>query len=109
LEAISDIRRYTAGADEGLTSLARVNYDAALFAILKITEAVRNLPEELKAKRPDMSWSDMVRTGNLLRHNYFRIDRGIIADIVRNDLPALEFAAQSFWRDLGLGEVPEFD
>lgn len=50
-----------------------------------------------------------MRTGNLLRHNYFRIDRSIIADIVRNDLPALEYAVQSFWRDLGLGDPPEFD
>lgn len=109
MEAISDVRRYVAGADEGLNSLARLNYDAALHSILKITEAVRHLPEQLKAKRPDLSWSDIVRTGNLLRHNYFRIDRSIIADIVRNDLPALEYAVQSFWRDLGLGDPPEFD
>jgi len=86
-----------------------LNYNAVLYSLLKVTEAVRNLPDELKQKQPDLPWADMVRTGNRLRHNYFRIDRMIIADIVHYDLLTLERAVQTLWQDLGLGDLPEFD
>lgn len=109
LEAISEIRHFITGSDPSLRTLRRLNYNAVLFSLVKITEAVRQLPEALKDSRPDLPWKDIARTGNLLRHNYFRIDRSIIADIVQNDLPALEQAVLKLWRDLGYGDLPKFD
>jgi uncharacterized protein with HEPN domain len=97
------------GADPALQTLSLRDYNALLYSLLKITEAVRHLPDELKDTRPDFPWRDIARTGNLLRHNYFRIDRGIIADIVSNDLPALEQAVEGFWHDLGYGNLPKFN
>lgn len=109
LQAIHEIKEFSAGADERLNALKRLNYHALLYSLLKITEAVRHLPDDLKQRRPDMIWRDIERTGNLLRHNYFRIDRTIVADIVRNDLPALLQAVATFWRDLGYGDLPKLD
>jgi uncharacterized protein with HEPN domain len=109
LQFIQDIDEYRAGADPGFHTLKRMNYDALLYSLLKITEAVRQIPDDIRAKRPDLVWRDIERTGNLLRHRYFRVERSIIADIVHNDLPALKYAVERFWRDLGYGDLPKLD
>ncbi|MCW5773772.1 MAG: DUF86 domain-containing protein [Rhodospirillaceae bacterium] len=80
-----------------------------MYSLLKITEAVGNLPDELTSDRPDISWRDIARFGNLLRHQYFRIDTSTVDDIVANDLPALKAATEAFWRRLDLGDLPTFD
>jgi uncharacterized protein with HEPN domain len=109
LEATAEIRGFVGGFPPTLDDVPPLNYNAILFSLLKITEAVRHLSDEIKKERPDLPWRDIALTGNHLRHNYFRIKRSIVADIVQNDLPALENAVKGFWRDLGYGDLPKLD
>jgi uncharacterized protein with HEPN domain len=57
-----------------------------------ISEAVRHIPEEILAKRNDIPWSDIKAIGNLIRHEYHRVDPAIIWSVIVDDLPSLRNA-----------------
>ena len=49
-----------------------------------ISEAANLLPQELRDAYPDVPWAAIVGIGNLLRHEYEKIDSAIIWDIVKS-------------------------
>ena len=55
-----------------------------------ISEASRHLPEELKAQYPQIFWQEIAAIGNLLRHEYGRIDDRIMWRVVQKYLPELK-------------------
>jgi uncharacterized protein with HEPN domain len=57
-----------------------------------ISEAVRPIPDDLLARRPDMPWSEIRGIGNRIRHEYHRVSPRIIRSVVTDDLPALREA-----------------
>jgi uncharacterized protein with HEPN domain len=57
-----------------------------------ISEASRHLGRDLKAQHKDVRWEDIAGIGNILRHEYQRIDAAIIWKAVKNDLPPLKEA-----------------
>ncbi|SEM22482.1 Uncharacterized conserved protein, contains HEPN domain [Bosea lupini] len=57
-----------------------------------ISEAVRHLPEEILATQADIRWADVRALGNLIRHEYWRVDSKIVWRIVKDDLPPLRSA-----------------
>jgi uncharacterized protein with HEPN domain len=56
------------------------------------SEASRHLSGELKSQHKDVRWKDIAGIGNILRHEYQRIDGQIIWNAVKDDLPALKKA-----------------
>lgn len=54
-----------------------------------ISEAVRHLPEDILATQPSIRWPDVRALGNLIRHEYWRVDSKIVWRIVADDLPLL--------------------
>lgn len=70
--------------------------DATLFRLQTIGEAANNLPEEIKARYPEIPWRDIVDFRNLLAHRYWRIDLSIVWAILEpdGDLSALKTAVQ---------------
>ena len=89
LEAIDAIRGHAAVADEAPPELAR---DAILYRLLVIGEAVKALPNELRTQRPEVNWRGIAGLCDLLTHEYFRIERERIDEIVEQHLDALEQA-----------------
>lgn len=63
-----------------------------------ISEAVRHLPEELLATQPDIRWPDVRALGNLIRHEYWRVDPKIVWRIVADDLAPLRAAIADLLR-----------
>jgi len=55
-----------------------------------VSEASRRLPDELKARRPEIPWTKVAGIGNVLRHNYEDIAAQVMWALVRDDLPPLE-------------------
>lgn len=55
-------------------------------------EASRHLARELKAEHKDVRWGDIAGIGNILRHEYQRVDSQIVWKAVKDDLPALKEA-----------------
>ena len=54
-----------------------------------VSEASRHIPEDLKAQHPGMNWSEIKSIGNLLRHEYQRVDDLIMWRIAKNYFPEL--------------------
>jgi uncharacterized protein with HEPN domain len=55
-----------------------------------ISEASRRLPDELKARRPEIPWAKVAGIGNVLRHEYQRVAYDVLWRVARDDLPLLE-------------------
>jgi uncharacterized protein with HEPN domain len=55
-----------------------------------ISEASRHLPDEVKARHPEIPWQKVAAIGNVLRHNYENIAAPVIWKLAQTDLPALE-------------------
>ena len=52
-------------------------------------EAARGVSEDLKSLQPEIPWREIVATRNLLIHEYFGVDMGVVAAILEQDLPSL--------------------
>lgn len=60
-----------------------------------ISEAVRSLPEEVKARAVDVPWASIAGLRNVVVHEYFRVDRTVIEGIIDRELVALRQAIQT--------------
>jgi uncharacterized protein with HEPN domain len=65
-----------------------------------VSEAVRHLPDEMLATRPDMPWAEVRGIGNRIRHEYRRVSPRIIRAVVTDDLSALKSAIEAIRKDL---------
>ena len=54
-------------------------------AIEIISDATRRLPDEVKAKRPEIEWRSVAGIGNVLRHEYHAISNRVIWDAIKSD------------------------
>jgi len=66
-----------------------------------ISEAVRTLPSEITARYPEVEWTKIAGIGNILRHEYERVDPAIMWDIATIELPKLETIVRRMLADLG--------
>ncbi len=55
-----------------------------------IGEAVKNLPEELKTRYPEISWKQVAGLRDILAHGYFRIDHDVVWGIITERIPGLK-------------------
>jgi len=55
-----------------------------------ISEASRHLPDELKARHPEIPWPKVAGIGNVLRHDYEHVAHDVLWHVVHDDLPLLE-------------------
>jgi uncharacterized protein with HEPN domain len=70
-------------------------------AVQIISEAVRTLPPELTARHPGVEWTKISAIGNVLRHEYERIDPETMWEIATVRLPELERVVRNMLDDLG--------
>ena len=54
-----------------------------------ISEATRHVPQEMRDSEPEIAWRKIINIGNLLRHEYYRINGDDMIRIVRDHLPQL--------------------
>ncbi len=90
LEAIADIRRDAEGLDAESFERSPAVVRACLFSLVVIGEAVKRLPDDVTAARPDVPWRDIAGLRNLVVHEYFRADPKLVWDVIAGDLDALE-------------------
>lgn len=62
---------------------------AVQHALLIIAEAAKHIPTELKATQPDVPWQKIHGLGNLLRHEYRRIESDILWSVIVDHLAPL--------------------
>ena len=96
LGALEDIRRNIELAQafvEAFTfeqfCLDRRTAYAVIRCLEIISEASRKLPEDLKARHPQIPWVDIAAAGNVYRHNYENVLDQIIWRTVQHSLDPL--------------------
>ncbi|WP_414462386.1 DUF86 domain-containing protein [Hyphomicrobium sp. DY-1] len=75
-------------------------YWAAQNRILVVAEAAKQIPRSVRARYPEVRWKDLIGMGDMLRHQYFRVEADIVWDTVKvhflvllkvvNELPAAD-------------------
>jgi uncharacterized protein with HEPN domain len=54
---------------------------------------VKHVPQDMKNTRPEVPWQKIHGLGNMLRHEYRRIDPDILWSIIREHLDKMDTAA----------------
>jgi len=75
---------------------------AVLRALDIISEASRYLPDDLKARHPEIPWRAIRDAGNVYRHGYLSVSLEVVWETVTRDLPPLREAMLTELRALGL-------
>ncbi len=89
LEAIRLVEQYTDGLSFAAFSTSIEKQDAVVRRLAVIGEAVKGVPEEFRARYPEIPWRDIAGARDILIHEYFRIDLELAWEMARSDLPAL--------------------
>lgn len=101
LAAVEAIDRAEAVAhrhtDDG--ELPEVLLAAIQFHVFTIGEAVKALPGELKARQPDVPWSDIARMRDLIGHHYYKLDAAIVRATIGDPLDRLRAACEALLAD----------
>ena len=74
LESIERIEEYTAGVTKEEFLKSTLLQDAVIRRLEVIGEAVKNMPEEIKARYPDVPWRQIASMRDVLIHKYFGVD-----------------------------------
>ena len=61
--------------------------DAVIRRLEIISEAMKNLPDEVKNVHPEIPWVKIAGTRNKLIHEYFGVDTELVWRTVQKDLP----------------------
>lgn len=89
LAAAEAICEYTAGMTAETFAADRRTVDAVIRNIEVLGEAARHVPDEHRARFPDVPWQDVADMRNVLVHEYFGIDLDILWQTVTRDVEAL--------------------
>lgn len=88
-EAIERIEKYTVRGREAFEQDELIQ-TWVIHHLQIIGEAVRAFSPELVQQHSEIAWSKIVGMRNILIHNYFSIDAGIVWAVIENDLPVLK-------------------
>jgi len=97
---IAGIRDLTRSATAESSGSSWAMKRAVEHALLIIAEAAKHIPDDLKARRPEVPWKRIHGLGNMLRHEYRRIDSDILWSVVAENLDDLDNAIQALLKEL---------
>ena len=103
-EAIEDIEDFTLGMDFESFKGDPKTVAAVERKIARIGEAAVRLDDDGPALCPELPWSDIRGIGNWLRHQYDRVDLGIIWKTIETQLPPLKASVSR-----ALADNPDID
>ena len=87
LEAARRIRLYTENTAFEQFEKDFKTQDAVLRNLEVLGEAAKNIPEDFRYKYPDLPWSEMARTRDVLIHHYFGVNLDVVWGITELELP----------------------
>lgn len=93
------IGRLVAARDLPTLTADEAAYDAVLFNLQVIGEAVKQFPAERRAMLPEAHRAGPSRLRDLIARHYFAIDPEIIWDAATHHVPALLTACQQLQRE----------
>jgi uncharacterized protein with HEPN domain len=89
-KSINKIKRYTKGMSYEQLVTDELTYDAVVYNLQIIGEAVKNIPREVRNLYPEVEWRKIAGLRDIIAHAYFTIDEEIVWDIIQNKLSDLQ-------------------
>jgi uncharacterized protein with HEPN domain len=83
------IQRLTAGRAATTFAADEAVFDAVLFNLQVIGEAVKKLPDEARAGLSEANRTGPARLRDLIAHRYFALDPDIVWEVATRHVPAL--------------------
>jgi uncharacterized protein with HEPN domain len=93
-EAIAGIEQTLAGADLEAFGDSWSMQRAVERVLEIISEASRGIPQDQKSAHPEVRWAQIAGIGNILRHEYHRVEPTIVWNITQMHLPSLSLAVR---------------
>jgi uncharacterized protein with HEPN domain len=63
--------------------------NAVLFSLSIIGEAVKHIPEEIRARMPEIPWQEIAGVRDIIVHGYFALKLPVIWHAVQTEVPLL--------------------
>ena len=89
LEATERIERYVAGMDQPAFLADEKTSDAVVRNLEILGEAAAHVPDEFRARTPELEWPRIVGLRNRVVHGYFAVDLELVWRNAVSDLPVL--------------------
>lgn len=90
LESINKIFEYTRGKSKSNFTKNAQLQDAVLRRFEIIGEAIKNIPDEIKEKYPEIEWKKAAGARDIFVHEYFGVRFERVWETIINDLPLLK-------------------
>ncbi|MHA2227463.1 MAG: HepT-like ribonuclease domain-containing protein [Candidatus Hodarchaeales archaeon] len=100
LKSINQINLYIGGLTYDQFHKDLKTVDAVIRNLEIIGEAVKNLPNDIINKNPEVNWKGATTMRDRLIHGYFGVDEAIVWATITNDLPKLKKQIEAIWNDL---------
>lgn len=91
LEAIEKINDYVSGIPgEKELKNDQKTYEAVIWNFTVLGETVKNIYEEVRINHPEVEWREIMAMRNLMVHEYWGINEGVVWDAIKKNLPELK-------------------
>jgi uncharacterized protein with HEPN domain len=94
VDACCLIEQFTAGMSGESFAASALVFHATVRNLEIVGEAAKRLPDEAKARMPEVDWAGAARFRDVVAHRYFALDPAVVWSIVQTKIPALSRAAR---------------
>ena len=85
---------YTEGVSREIFDQRGMVFDATVRKLELLGEAANQVPENIRARAPEIEWRKLIGLRNVLIHSYFGLNEEILWDLVQNRIRPLRTALQ---------------